>query len=86
MQINNSLKVARWEKIQCTCNHDSVETEYPIHKCLHCKCQEAWDSVPQKNYKVNIFDKKGTKTGTKTINEITLVRGHDLEDIIGWFA
>ena len=84
MKINNSLDVARWEKIPCNCNHDSVETQYPIHKCVHCKCQECWDSVPQENFEVCETDKEGHVTGSKTINEITLVRGHDLQEIRGW--
>jgi len=84
LKINNSLDVARWEKIKCNCNHDSVETEYPIHKCVHCKCQEAWKSVPKKYFKVNDYNSKGKLVGEKTIKEITLVRGHDLEDVIGW--
>ena len=84
MKINNSLDVARWEKLTCKCNHDDIEQCYPISKCEHCRCMECWDSVPKENFKINTFDDKGNKTGTKTVNEITLVRGHDLQDIIGW--
>ena len=84
MKINNSLKVARWEKIKCNCDHNSVQTEYPIHECVHCKCDEAWKSVPQENFKVNEFDNKGKVTGSKTVKEITLVRGSKLQDVIGW--
>jgi len=88
LKINNSLDVARWEKLNCSCVNTSVMTEYPIHKCERCKCKEAWESVPQENFKVNdpIIDKKGViiETKTRTIQEITLVRGHDLQDVIGW--
>jgi hypothetical protein len=88
LKINNSLDVAKWEKLTCKCNHDDVEQCYPISKCEHCRCQECWDSVPQKDFTVNddITDEEGkvTKKQTKTIKEITLVRGHDLEDVIGW--
>ena len=84
MKINNSLDVARWEKLPCKCNHDSIELEYPIHKCEHCRCKEAWESVPKKYFKVNDFNDKGKIIGEKTIKEITLVRGHDLQDVIGW--
>jgi hypothetical protein len=83
MKINNSLDLARWEKIKCSCNPNNVEECYPIHKCKHCKCEEQWLSVPQKNFKINEFDDKG-KITEKTVKEITLVRGHDLEDVIGW--
>ena len=84
MKINNSLDVARWEKTKCTCDKTDVEKSYPIYKCTHCKCEEAWLSVPQENFKINKFDNKGNKTGTKTVKEITLKRGHDLEEVIGW--
>jgi len=84
MKINNSLDVARWEKLTCKCNHDDVEQCYPISKCEHCRCKECWDSVPQEDFRVNDFDEEGNKIGTKTVNEITLVRGHDLQDVIGW--
>ena len=83
LKINNSLDVARWEKLKCSCNHDSIELEYPIHKCEHCRCKECWDSVPQKYFKVIDTDKDNNKT-TRTVKEITLVRGHDLQDVIGW--
>ena len=85
MKINNSLDVARWEKLPCKCNHDDIELCYPISKCEHCRCEEAWLSVPQEDFKVNTFDKDCNPTGQKTINEITLCRGNALQDVIGWF-
>lgn len=88
MKINNSLDVARWEKLECVCNMDKETECYPFVKCTHCKCEEAWLSVPQKNFKVkeNDIDDEGNVTGThdKTVDEITLVRGHDLQDVMGW--
>ena len=92
MKINNSLKNPRWYGIECKCNHDSVETEYPIADCLHCKFQECEDSLPKENFEVKEMkvEKKGNKfiptgeTVTRTIKEITIVRGKKFEDIIGW--
>ena len=89
MKINNSLDVARWENLQCKCDHSSIETEYPIAKCEHCRCQECWDSVPQEDFtiKEHDIDENGEPLETthdRTINEITLVRGHNLQDVIGW--
>ena len=84
MKINNSLDVARWEKLECVCNMNKETECYPFVKCVHCKCQECWDSVPQENFQVCETDKEGQVIGSKTINEITLVRGHDLEDVMGW--
>lgn len=88
LKINNSLDVALWEKITCKCNHSSVETEYPISECLHCKCQEAWESVPQEDFTVMQPDLDENNnaletTHSKTVNEITLIRGK-YEDVIGW--
>ena len=88
MKINNSLDVALWEKITCKCDHSSIETEYPIANCEHCRCQEGWDSVPKEDFTVKEFDtnEDGEIIGShdKVINEITLVRGHKLQDVIGW--
>lgn len=88
MKINNSLDKARWEDLTCKCNHDDVEQCYPISKCEYCRCQECWDSVPQEDFTVNndIIDKDGNLIEKKTriVKEITLKRGHDLEDVIGW--
>ena len=88
MKINNSLDVARWEKLECSCNMEKETECYPFVKCEHCRFQECWNSVPQSDFTVSndIMDKKGkvTKKQTKTINEITLVRGPALQDVIGW--
>ena len=83
MKINNSLDVARWEKLTCKCNHDNIEQCYPISKCEHCRCQECWDSVPQEDFTIKELDENDNQT-IRTISEISLIRGHDLEDVIGW--
>ncbi len=88
MKINNSLDVARWEKTKCICQKNNIEQCYPLMKCEHCRCQECWDSVPQENFKVQepiMKDGKPTgKTKARIVKEISLIRGHDLEDVIGW--
>ena len=89
MKINNSLDVARWEKLECKCNMDKETESYPFVKCTHCKCEEAWNSVPQEDFTVkeNDIDDDGNPLQTKhdrIVNEISLVRGHDLQDVIGW--
>ena len=68
--------------------HDETKC-YPFVKCEHCRCKECWDSVPQEDFviKENDIDEDGNilqTTHEKTINEITLDRGHDLEDVRGW--
>jgi len=90
MKINNSLEHPRWYDIKCKCNHDNVETEYPISSCLHCKFQECQDSLPKKDFKskITVYDKKGFPTGeikTRTVKEITIIRGEKYQDIMGWF-
>ena len=89
MKINGTIEKPRWYDIKCNCNHDSVETEYPIADCKHCKFQEAEDSLPKEDYTIQapILDDEGNQTGTKEqlVNEITIVRGTKYEDIIGWY-
>ena len=84
LKINNSLDVARWEKLECSCNMEKETECYPFVKCEHCRCQECWDSVPQEDFTVNTLNEDGEPNGTKIVNEINLVRGHDLQDVIGW--
>jgi len=88
LKINNSLDHPRWYDIPCKCNHDSVETEYPISSCLYHKFQACQDSLPTKDFKVNadIMDKNGkvTKKQTRIIKEVTIVRGNKYQDIQGW--
>jgi|TARA_R110000824_G_scaffold5098_1_gene23738 hypothetical protein len=79
MKINNSLDVAQWEKL------DKNSDEYK-------KCKTAWNSVPQKDFKTtdNIVEynektkkHKLIKKQTKTVSEITLVRGTN-DKVLGW--
>ena len=87
MKINGLLKKARWESLDCKCGKDVMDS-FPIKECLHCKFDQRWQSVPQKDFKINddIIDKSGEvkKKQTKIVKEITLVRGDRYQDIIGW--
>ena len=87
MKINGLKKKALWENIKCCCIKGDIEHTYPLSECKHCKFTECWQSVPKKDFTVNddIRDKNGkvTKKQTKTVKEITLVRG-SFEDVIGW--
>ena len=87
MKINGLLKKARWESLDCKCGKDVMDS-FPIKECLHCKFDQCWKSVPQKDFTVNddIIDKSGEvkKKQTKIVKEITLVRGDRYQDIIGW--
>tara|TARA_B110000014_G_C19828825_1_gene429837 strand:+ start:41 stop:301 length:261 start_codon:yes stop_codon:yes gene_type:complete len=83
MKINNSLDVARWEKLECKCNMNNETECFPFVKCEHCRCQECWNSVPQEDFTVKELDDDKNEV-SRTVNEITLVRGHDLQDVVGW--
>tara|TARA_R110002050_G_scaffold127540_1_gene248518 strand:+ start:573 stop:833 length:261 start_codon:yes stop_codon:yes gene_type:complete len=83
MKINNSLDVARWEKLECKCNMNNETECFPFVKCEHCRCQECWNSVPQSDFTVKELDDDKNEV-SRTVNEITLVRGHDLQDVVGW--
>ena len=89
MKINGLIDNPLWYDIKCKCNHDSVETEYPIAECLHCKFQQQEDSMPREDFviKENDIDDDGNlleTTHDKTINEITITRGNKYQEIIGW--
>jgi hypothetical protein len=88
MKINGLIKKARWENIDCCCGKEIMDS-YPIKECLHCKFDQCWKSVPQKDFTVNddiidIKTGKVTKKQTRTVKEITLVRGDKYQDVIGW--
>jgi|TARA_R110000796_G_scaffold16496_1_gene51524 hypothetical protein len=88
MKINGLIKKALWENIKCCCIKGDIEHTYPLSECKHCKFTECWQSVPKKDFTVNddIIDVKTgkvTKKQTKTVKEITLVRG-SFEDVVGW--
>jgi hypothetical protein len=89
LKVNNTIQNNRWKGIPCKCNHDSVETEYPITDCLHCKFQECEDSIPKENFKINeaVMDKDEKPTGetkVRTVKEINLIHGDRYQDVIGW--
>ena len=89
MKINGLIEKPLWYDIKCKCNHDTIETEFPIAECLHCKFQECENSIPKENFKVNelVLDKDGKPTGetkVRTVKEINLIHGDRYQDIIGW--
>jgi hypothetical protein len=87
MKINGLKKRALWENIKCKCHASDISLTYPLIDCKHCKFMECWLSVPKKDFEINdnVIDKNGkvTKKQTRTVKEITLIRG-SVEDIIGW--
>jgi hypothetical protein len=87
MKINGLIKKARWENIPCCCGKEVMDS-FPITECLHCKFDQCFKSIPKKDFKVvdNQYDKQGKliKKQTKTVKEVTLVRGEKYQDVIGW--
>lgn len=83
MKINGLIEHPIWYDIKCKCNHDSVETEFPIATCLHCQFQRQEDSLPLEDFVVKGIDEDGNVT-EKTVNEITIDRGDKYEEIRGW--
>ena len=85
--INGLIKKARWENIPCECGTEVMDS-FPIKECLHCKFDQCWKSVPQKDFTVNDdkYDqnKKLIKKQTRVVKEITLFRGDKYQDVIGW--
>jgi hypothetical protein len=89
MKINGLIEKPIWYDIKCKCNHDSVETEFPIAECKHCQFQAQEDSMPRNDFvvKEHDIDDDGNALQTthdKTVNEITIDRGQKYQEIRGW--
>ena len=80
MEIIDNVNNPRWKNIPCSCDHSSVLTEYPIKDCIHCKCEEAENSIPQNNFTIKDRETKQDII----ISKIKIVRGNKLQDCIGW--
>ena len=89
-QINGLIEKPRWYGIKCKCNHESVETEYPILPCLSCKFKHQENLLPRKSFEITLSvldknDKPTNKTKTLTCNKITINRGKKYQEILGWY-
>lgn len=88
LKVNGRNENPLYLKIKCKCNHDSVETEYPLIDCVHCKCAEADSSIPDKPFTIieNIYDKNGKfkETRQREITEITLTNCKKYGSALGW--
>lgn len=88
MKINGLITKPRWYDIKCSCDHSDVTKEWPIKDCLHCKFEECEKSLPKKSFKILepiiVKGKSTDKLQSRTVKEITIVRGKVYEDIMGW--
>jgi hypothetical protein len=83
IEIINPIESPRWKKIPCKCNHDSVETEYPIAKCIHCECEAQEKIVPTEEYDLSFSDIDGNITNVH-VDKIKLYYNDKYQNIIGW--
>ncbi len=83
IEIVNPMENPRWKQIPCKCNHDSVETEYPIAKCIHCECEAQEKMVPTEEYDIMMEDENGNPQ-TIHINKIKLQYSEKYQNIIGY--
>jgi len=83
IKIINEIENPRWKEIPCKCNHDSVETEYPIAECIHCKSEAQQKMVPTEEYDLSFGDEEGNITNVH-VNKIKLQYNEKYENVIGW--
>jgi len=86
--INNKNNNPLWKQISCKCDKSNIEKSYPLIDCVHCNCEKADNSIPDKPFKINrpIYDKNGNLKETKVIEitEITLTICEKYGSCIGW--
>jgi len=83
IEIINEIENPRWKSIPCKCNHDSVETEYPIAKCIHCESEAQEKMVPTEEYDLLFSDIDGNITNVH-VDKIKLQYNDKYQNIIGW--
>jgi len=84
IEIINPIDNPRWKQISCKCNHDSVETEYPIAKCIHCEAEAQEKMVPTEEYNITMKDKQENTETTIYVNKVKLHYNKKYENIIGY--
>jgi hypothetical protein len=88
LKINNKNENPLWKKISCKCDKSNIEKSYPLIDCVHCNCEKADNSIPDKPFTINepIIDKNGKITGSKQreITEITLNNCEKYGSCVGW--
>ena len=79
LEVEGLLDKPLWYGIKCKCNHESVETEYPILPCLSCKF-----TVQEKSLQ-DVMTKGQFKIGKVTIKKIKIHRGEKYQEVRGWY-
>ena len=83
IEIINEIQNPRWKEIPCKCNHDLVETEYPIAKCIHCESEAQEKMIPTEEYDLLFSDIDGNITNIH-VDKIKLQYNDKYQNIIGW--
>ena len=83
IEIINKIENPRWKNIPCKCNHDSVETEYPIAECIHCKSEDQQNMIPTQEYDLHIENENEEITNIH-VDKIKLYYNAKYENVIGW--
>ena len=87
-KVNNRNENPLYLKIKCKCDKSDIEKSFPLVECIHCKCQQADDSIPDKAFTINdyTYDKnhKVTSTKKRIVNEITLMNCSKYGSCLGW--
>ena len=83
MKINGLIDNPRWYDIDCKCNHDSVETEYPIAECIHCQSEEQEKIIPKEEYDLHIENDNG-EIANIHVDKIKLQYNEKYQNVIGW--
>tara|TARA_R110002051_G_scaffold254412_1_gene313373 strand:+ start:95 stop:370 length:276 start_codon:yes stop_codon:yes gene_type:complete len=88
LKVNNRNLDPLWKKIPCKCDKSDIEKSYPLIDCIHCNCEKADNSIPDKSFTIteNIYDKNGKfkETRQREITEITLTNCEKYGSCLGW--
>jgi hypothetical protein len=84
IEIINPIESPRWKQVPCHCNHDSVETEYPIAKCLHCESEDIESRIPTESFTRECWNAEEETAETKTCNKIELFYNKKTQAVTGW--
>lgn len=87
-KVNNRNTDPLWKKISCKCNKNNIEESFPLVNCIHCKCEQADNSIPDKPFEINVYtydkSRKITSTKKRMVTEITLTNCKTYGSALGW--
>ena len=88
LKVNGRHENPLYKQIPCKCDKSNIEKSYPLIDCVHCNCEKADLSIPDKPFTIieNIYDKNGKfkETRQREITEITLTNCSKYGSALGW--